>query len=160
MHWVRTNISSIYYFTEIPIILKQHILSDWITNEPRKPWGDVLRTLSVHGYSKVWRTSLSVNKPTTCGRTEWNQYTPPITSLCGGCNYRYLVRWPSGKCHKISLMISQHFFRNQAITWANVNPDLWHHMMSLSHNELNPYPELLEETYNTNPIGIAIISRQ
>ena len=25
MHWVRTNISSIYYFTEIPIILKQHI---------------------------------------------------------------------------------------------------------------------------------------
>ena len=45
MHWVRTNISSIYYFTEIPITLKQHIQSDWITNEPRKPWGDVLRTL-------------------------------------------------------------------------------------------------------------------
>ena len=44
MHWVRTNISSIYYFTEVPIILKQHIQSDWITNEPRKPWGDVLRT--------------------------------------------------------------------------------------------------------------------
>ena len=41
MHWVRTNISSIYYFTEIPIILKQHIQSDWITNELRKPWGDV-----------------------------------------------------------------------------------------------------------------------
>ena len=33
MHWVWTNISSIYYFTEIPIILKQHIQSDWITNE-------------------------------------------------------------------------------------------------------------------------------
>ena len=30
-----------------------------ITNEPRKPWGDVLRTLSVHGYSKLWGTSLS-----------------------------------------------------------------------------------------------------
>ena len=45
MHWVRTNISSIYYFTEIPIILKQHIQSDWITNELRKPWGDVLGTL-------------------------------------------------------------------------------------------------------------------
>ena len=65
MRWVRTNISSIYYFTEIPIILKQHIQSDWITNEPRKPWGDVLRTLSAHGYSKLWRTSLSMNKPTT-----------------------------------------------------------------------------------------------
>ena len=65
MRWVQTNISSIYYFTEIPIILKQHIQSDWITNEPRKPWGDVLRTLSAHGYSKLWRTSLSMNKPTT-----------------------------------------------------------------------------------------------
>ena len=65
MHWVRTNISSIYYFTEIPIILKQHIQSDWITNELRKPWGDVLGTLSPHGYSKLWRTSFSMNKPTT-----------------------------------------------------------------------------------------------
>ena len=65
MHWIRTNISSIYYFTEIPITLRQHIQSDWITNEPRKPWGDVLRTLSAHGYSKLWRTSLSMNKPTT-----------------------------------------------------------------------------------------------
>ena len=65
MHWVRTNISSIYYFTKIPIILKQHIQSDWITNELRKPWGDVLGTLSAHGYSKLWRTSFSMNKPTT-----------------------------------------------------------------------------------------------
>ena len=65
MHWVRTNISSIYYFTEIPIILKQHIQSDWITNELRKPCGDVLGTLSAHGYSKLWRTSFSMNKPTT-----------------------------------------------------------------------------------------------
>ena len=65
MHRVRTNISSIYYFTEIPIILKQHIQSDWITNELRKPWGDVLGNLSAHGYSKLWRTSFSMNKPTT-----------------------------------------------------------------------------------------------
>ena len=65
MHWVRTNISSIYYFTEIPIILKQHIQSDWITNELRKPWGDVLGTLSAHGYSKLWRTSFSMKKPPT-----------------------------------------------------------------------------------------------
>ena len=65
MRWVQTNNGSIYYFTEIPIILKQHIQSDWITNEPRKPWGDVLRTLSAHGYSKLWWTPLSMNKPTT-----------------------------------------------------------------------------------------------
>ena len=31
MHWVWTKISSIYYFAEIPIILKQHVQSDWIT---------------------------------------------------------------------------------------------------------------------------------
>ena len=40
-------------------------------------------------------------------------------------------------------MISQHWFRQwlgavrqQAITWANVDPDLCRHMMSLGHNEL------------------------
>ena len=36
MCWVWMNISSIYYFTEITIILKQHIQSDWIINEPKK----------------------------------------------------------------------------------------------------------------------------
>ena len=40
-------------FHRISIILKQHIQSDSITNEPRKPQGDVLRTLIGHGYSKV-----------------------------------------------------------------------------------------------------------
>ena len=40
-------------------------------------------------------------------------------------------------------MISQHWFRQwlgairqQPITWANVDPDLWYHMVSLGHNEL------------------------
>ena len=38
----------------------------------------------------------------------------------------------------LSLMISQHWFavRHQAITRANVDPDLCHHMASLGHNEL------------------------
>ena len=47
------------------------------------------------------------------------------------------------ECHKASLMISQHWFkwwlvavRQQAITWANVNPDLWCHMAPLGHNGL------------------------
>ena len=71
MGWVRMNISSIYYFTEIPIILKQHIQSDWINNEPRKPWGDVLRTLSEHGYYKLWQMSLCMNKPTTLYKSGW-----------------------------------------------------------------------------------------
>ena len=82
MRWVQTNISSIYYFTEIPIILKQHIPSDWITNEPRKPWGDVLRTLSAHGYSKLWRTSLSMNKPTT-----WCK-SGRVSLVSPGCLYK------------------------------------------------------------------------
>ena len=48
-----------------------------------------------------------------------------------------------GECLWTSLMISQHWFRwwlgvvrQQAITWANVDPDLCHHMVSLGHNEL------------------------
>ena len=108
------NISSIYYLNEIPIILKQHIQSDWITNEPRKPWGYVLRTLSAHGYSKLWQTSLSMNKPTTwCksggvslvlltdGRTDgWTDGVKPIypQQLCcaGGTTMllgSYLTYW-------------------------------------------------------------------
>ena len=49
-----------FYFTEILIILKQHIPSDWITNEPRKPWGDFLEpsacmdTPSSDGLLSVW----------------------------------------------------------------------------------------------------------
>ena len=60
MHWVQMNISSIYYFTKIPITLKQQVQSDWITNEPRKPWGDVLRTLSVHG---GWTNNENTQRP-------------------------------------------------------------------------------------------------
>ena len=43
------------------------------------------------------------------------------------------------------LSTSQHWFRwwlgavrQQVITWANVDPDLCHHRLSLSHNEVNP----------------------
>ena len=49
----------------------------------------------------------------------------------------------SGKCYRTSLMITQHWFRlwlvairQQAITWANVDPDLCRHLASLSLNEL------------------------
>ena len=42
-------------------------------------------------------------------------------------------------------MVGQHWFKqwfvtwqHQAITWANVDPDLCHHMVSLGHNELKP----------------------
>ena len=54
-----------------------------------------------------------------------------------------IVKLLSDKCHWTLLMISQHWFRQwlgavrqQAITWANVDPDLWRQMASLGHNEL------------------------
>ena len=43
------------------------------------------------------------------------------------------------ECHRTSLMINQHWFgkwlsaiRQQAITWANVNPDLWCQLATMS----------------------------
>ena len=50
----------------------------------------------------------------------------------------------SDECHWTLLRISQHWFRKwlgavrqQAITWASVDPDLCHHMGSLGPNELS-----------------------
>ena len=50
----------------------------------------------------------------------------------------------SGKCHKTPLRKGQHWFRKwlgafqqQAITWANVDPDLIRHIASLGHNDLS-----------------------
>ena len=54
-----------------------------------------------------------------------------------------LMKLSSDECHKTLLMKSQHWFRlwlgavrQQAITWANVDPDLCRQMVSLSLNEL------------------------
>ena len=41
-----------------------------------------------------------------------------------------------GECHKTSMMINQHWFRQQATTLANVDQILCHHMGSPGHNEL------------------------
>ena len=56
------------------------------------------------------------------------------------------AKWLPGECHRSQLMIHQHRFREwlgavrqQAFTWANVDPDLGHHMASLGHNELKAY---------------------
>ena len=53
------------------------------------------------------------------------------------------MKLPSDECHWTLLMTSQHWVRqwlgavrHQAITWANVDPDLCHHMASLGHSEL------------------------
>ena len=50
----------------------------------------------------------------------------------------------SDECHWTLLTISQHWFRwwlgavrQQAITWANVDLDLYYHMVLLGHNEFN-----------------------
>ena len=54
-----------------------------------------------------------------------------------------LVKLYSTECQWTLLMVNQYWFRywlgavrHQAITWANVDPDLCHHMSSLGHNEL------------------------
>ena len=39
----------------------------------------------------------------------------------------------------------------QAITWASVDPDLCHHMVSLGHNELTHYG--LGASYNNIDLG-------
>ena len=55
-----------------------------------------------------------------------------------------LMKLLSDECHDTLLMISQPWFRwwlgavrKQAITWANVDPDLSRQMASLCLNELN-----------------------
>ena len=57
-----------------------------------------------------------------------------------------LVKFHSDECHWTLLMISQHWirWRHQAITWANVDPDLCRHMASLGLNELKPIMWCLE----------------
>ena len=56
-----------------------------------------------------------------------------------------LICWTSsiGECYRTLLMKSQHWFvwwlgaiRKQAITWANVDPDLCHHFSSPGHKEI------------------------
>ena len=53
------------------------------------------------------------------------------------------MKFLSGEYHNTSLIISQHWLRQwlgavkqQAITWANVDPDLWRHMALLGDNGL------------------------
>ena len=50
----------------------------------------------------------------------------------------FSLKFLSGEYHNTSLIISQHWLRQwlgaarqQTITWANVDPDLWRHMASL-----------------------------
>ena len=47
-----------------------------------------------------------------------------------------LVNLPLDECHSTLVMISQHWFRYQAITWTNVDPDLCRLMASPRPNEL------------------------
>ena len=51
------------------------------------------------------------------------------------------------ECQRTLFMISQHWFRqwhgtimHKAITWADVDLDLCHHMASVGHNELRYWP--------------------
>ena len=70
--------------------------------------------------------------------SKWNLQT------CYGLDSWALVKLLSDECHyRTPKMIGQHSFRwwlgairQQAITWANVDPKLWRHMASVGHNEL------------------------
>ena len=69
------------------------------------------------------------------------------------------VKLFSGECHKSTLMISQHWFRwwfsaigQQAINWADVGPDLCHHMALLGHNELIWCFHIINERKSSTPI--------
>ena len=53
------------------------------------------------------------------------------------------MKLASDECHNTSLMICLHWFRwwlgavrQQAITWAYVDPNICHYLVSLGHNEL------------------------
>ena len=53
----------------------------------------------------------------------------------GQMSWAFRMELPLGECHKTSLMISQHWLRywlgairQQAITWINDDPDIYHHM--------------------------------
>ena len=78
---------------------------------------------------------------------EWN-FRYLILQMISVICWLSLVQLPWYECHWTSLMISQHWFRQwlgvvrkQAITWANVDPDLRRHMASLGHNELKRAPD-------------------
>ena len=69
----------------------------------------------------------------------WNEfYICNFQKDFNDCWLRHLLWNRPNECHWTSLMIRQHWFRQQAITWANVDPNLCLHMASLGHNELTP----------------------
>ena len=86
----------------------------------------------------------------------WWFETPscPLWRHCNGRNFSFskisvklmgelfFVKFPSDECHWLSLMISQHWFRQwfgairqQAITCTNIQPNICRHMASLGQNE-------------------------
>ena len=85
---------------------------------------------------------LSVFYSLAPGRSRFNLILKVLSSIL----FYWLVSsdlmiMPSDECHGTYLKISQHWFRQwlgavrqQAITWANVDPDLCRHMASLGHN--------------------------
>ena len=72
-----------------------------------------------------------------------------------------LVNLPLDECHSTLVMISQHWFREwlgavrqQAIAWANVDPDLCRHMASLVSDELKaPRRQLVINNYSDVIMG-------
>ena len=66
-----------------------------------------------------------------------------LNSYQGYISWAFPLKLSSDECHKTSSVISQHWFRKwldavrqQAIAWANVNPDQCRCMASISHTNL------------------------
>ena len=66
-----------------------------------------------------------------CFKSFWNSLYRPVA-------WAFAVKLCSGECHRTSLIRSQYWFkewlgavRQQAITWANVDLDLSHHMATV-----------------------------
>ena len=65
------------------------------------------------------------------------------TQVYGLMSWALLIELTLSECHRTPLLISQYWFRSwlgavrqQAITWANIDPDPCHQMVSLGNNEL------------------------
>ena len=108
----------------------------------------------------LWRQQDPRNRTIETSGTLWtDEYLQVVMTSHNVRSFRFYLRKGGGERFKLilaintlsifceipitSLVISQQWFRQwlgavkqQAITWANVYPDLWRHMASLGHNGL------------------------
>ena len=124
------------------------------------PNKSVLRNKIIHGLS--WITIVG---------WLWDELHKQLHHL-GYCNMSRVHVYHCGtsceitlRYHRIPWLISQHWFRwwlgavrQQAITWANVDPDLWCHMVPLSHNGLTHWGRVMPICISKLPSLVQIMA--